>query len=207
MTDTTIWSFCRECVQFIIISYLYRDINYIYIGGAVANRLRRRTSDQTVLGSNPAVAAALSPWTRLFTPIVPRRSLHISFYLLSGHPCKIYTGKKKKKNYYEKESFHHLSLFVFTIRLFYGSLLCFWLCFLHSNILLPTQGCGKRSKIFSGVLLVFSLGESQQNYVFNKCEGRGIMTNKNCHKNQGTAAVFRNSLLFVINPRPKLFCI
>ena len=32
------------------------------------------------LGSNPAVAAALSPWTRLFTPIVPRRSLHISFY-------------------------------------------------------------------------------------------------------------------------------
>ena len=48
--------------------------------GAVANRLRRRTSDQTVLGSNPAVAAALSPWTRLFTPIVPRRSLHISFY-------------------------------------------------------------------------------------------------------------------------------
>ena len=49
-------------------------------GGAVANRLRRRTSDQMVLGSNPAVAAALSPWTRLFTPIVPRRSLHISFY-------------------------------------------------------------------------------------------------------------------------------
>ena len=47
---------------------------------AVANRLRRRTSDQTVLGSNPGVAAALSPWTRLFTPIVPRRSLHISFY-------------------------------------------------------------------------------------------------------------------------------
>ena len=66
-------------------------------GAAVANRLRRRTSDQTVLGSNPAVAAALSPWTRLYTPIVPRRSLHISFYKLSGHPCKIYTGKKKKK--------------------------------------------------------------------------------------------------------------
>ena len=50
------------------------------LGGAVANRLRRRTSDQTVLGSNLAVAAALSPWTRLFTPIVPRRSIHISFY-------------------------------------------------------------------------------------------------------------------------------
>ena len=49
-------------------------------GGAVANRLRRRTLDQTVLGSNPAVAVALSPWTRLFTPIVPRRSLHITFY-------------------------------------------------------------------------------------------------------------------------------
>ena len=63
----------------------------------MASRLRRRTSDQTVLGSNPAVTAALSPWTRLFTPIVPRRSLHISFYQLSGHPCKIYTGKKKKK--------------------------------------------------------------------------------------------------------------
>ena len=63
----------------------------------MANRLRRRTSDLTVLGSNPGVAAALSPWTRLFTPIVPRRSLHISFYKLSGHPCKVYTGKKKKK--------------------------------------------------------------------------------------------------------------
>ena len=54
--------------------------NILVSGGAVANRLRRRTSDQTVLGSNPAVAAALSPWTRLFTPIVPSRSLHISFY-------------------------------------------------------------------------------------------------------------------------------
>ena len=49
------------------------------VGGAVANRLRRRTLDQTVLGSNPAVAAVLSPWTRLYTPFVPRRSLHISF--------------------------------------------------------------------------------------------------------------------------------
>ena len=56
------------------------DQSQAITGGAVANRLRRRTSDQTVLGSNPAVAAALSPWTRLFTPIVPRRSLHISFY-------------------------------------------------------------------------------------------------------------------------------
>ena len=65
-------------------------------GGAVANQLWRQTSDQTVLGSNLAVAAALSPWTRLFTPIVPRRSLHISFYLLSAI-LKIYTGKKKKK--------------------------------------------------------------------------------------------------------------
>ena len=49
-------------------------------GGAVANRLRRRTSDQTVLGSNPAVATALSPWTKLFTSIVPRSNFHISFY-------------------------------------------------------------------------------------------------------------------------------
>ena len=55
-------------------------LSNLVCGGAVANRLRRRTSDQTVLGSNPAVAAVLSPWTRLFTPIVPRRSLHISFY-------------------------------------------------------------------------------------------------------------------------------
>ena len=39
--------------------------DFFFGGGAVANRLRRRTSDQTVLGSNPAVAAALSPWTRL----------------------------------------------------------------------------------------------------------------------------------------------
>ena len=38
-------------------------VGYGVEGGAVANRLRRRTSDQTVVGSNPAVAAALSPWT------------------------------------------------------------------------------------------------------------------------------------------------
>ena len=43
-------------------------------------QMSHRTSDQTVLGSNPTVAAALSPWTRLFTPIVPRRSLYISVY-------------------------------------------------------------------------------------------------------------------------------
>ena len=60
---------------------LFHDVmSFPIAGGAVANRLRHRTSDQTVLGSNPAVAAALSPWTRLFTPIVPRRSLHMSFY-------------------------------------------------------------------------------------------------------------------------------
>ena len=75
----------------------FKSLNSQVSGGAVANRLRRRTSDQTVLGWNPAVAAALSPWTRLFTPIVPRRSLHISLKL-SGHPCKIYTGKKKKRS-------------------------------------------------------------------------------------------------------------
>ena len=43
---------------------------------------------------NLNLAAALSYWTRLFTPIVPRRSLHISFYQLSGHRRKIKTGKK-----------------------------------------------------------------------------------------------------------------
>ena len=44
----------------------------------------------------------IRPWplcwvlgTRLFTPIVPRRSLHISFYWLSGHPCKIYEVPRK----------------------------------------------------------------------------------------------------------------
>ena len=75
----------------------------------MANRLRRRTSDQTVLGSNPAVAAVLSPWTRLFTPIVPRRSLHISFYQLSGHPCKICTGTGKKKKKSESSNVVELS--------------------------------------------------------------------------------------------------
>ena len=83
--------------------YEQLDLKVMAILSAVANRLRRRTSDQTVLGSNPAVAAALSPWTRLFTPIVPRRSLHISFYQLSGHPCKIYTGKKKKNRPHKKK--------------------------------------------------------------------------------------------------------
>ena len=52
----------------------------------MANRLRRRTSDQMVLGSNPAVAAALSPWTRLFTPIVPRRSESLDKALYSHCP-------------------------------------------------------------------------------------------------------------------------
>ena len=33
-----------------------------------------------IFAGTPAVAAALSPWKRLFTPIVLRRSLHISFY-------------------------------------------------------------------------------------------------------------------------------
>ena len=63
-----------------LLTEVCRNVHVEPDGGAVANRLRRRTSDQTVLGSNPAVAAALSPWTRLFTPVVPRRSLHISFY-------------------------------------------------------------------------------------------------------------------------------
>ena len=66
----------------------------------MANRLRRRTSDQTVLGSNPAVAAALSPWTRLFTPIVPRRSLHINYLaILVKYILAKKKKKKKKKNY------------------------------------------------------------------------------------------------------------
>ena len=54
-----------------------------------AQKENRRRSGQSVTasdfgsngpGSNPAVSVALSPWTKLFTPIVPRRSLHISFY-------------------------------------------------------------------------------------------------------------------------------
>ena len=44
------------------------------IGYGVGLRIKRSSA------RNPAVAAALSPWTRLFTPIVPRRSLHILFY-------------------------------------------------------------------------------------------------------------------------------
>ena len=69
-------------------------------GAVTVTRPNDRTSDQTVLGSNPAVAAALSPWTRLFTPIVPRRSLHISFYpVLAIWPSlwNIYWQKKKKE--------------------------------------------------------------------------------------------------------------
>ena len=68
-------------------------------GGAVANRLRRRTSDQTVLGSNPAVAAALSPWTRLFTPIVPRRREAFALASISylAILVKYILAKKKKK--------------------------------------------------------------------------------------------------------------
>ena len=44
-----------------------------------------------------AVAAALSPWTRLFTPFVPRRSLHISFYYGYLAILVKYTLAKKKK--------------------------------------------------------------------------------------------------------------
>ena len=77
---TVIYSELRSLKpEFLRLSRFY-DHEQLKKGGTVANRLRRRTSDQTVLGSNPAVAAALSPWTRFFTPIVPRRSLHISFY-------------------------------------------------------------------------------------------------------------------------------
>ena len=70
----------QRIIRYNLVDFLFLITILLTKGGAVANRLRRRTSDQTVLGSNPAVAAALSPWTRLFTPIVPRRSLHISFY-------------------------------------------------------------------------------------------------------------------------------
>ena len=63
----------------------------------MANRLRRRTSDQTVLGSNPAVAAALSPWTRLFTPIVPRRTFTLASISYLAILVKYISKKKKKK--------------------------------------------------------------------------------------------------------------
>ena len=42
----------------------------------MANRLRRRTSDQTVLGSNPAVAAALSPWMTLYSHCPKEKPSH-----------------------------------------------------------------------------------------------------------------------------------
>ena len=47
---------------------------------AAAKPFFSQAFNSSVVGSNPALAAALSPWTRLFTPTVPRRSLHISFY-------------------------------------------------------------------------------------------------------------------------------
>ena len=67
----------------------------------MANRLRRRTSDQTVLGSrsNPAVAAALSPWTRLFTPIVPREAFTLASISYLAILVKYILEKKKKKHW------------------------------------------------------------------------------------------------------------
>ena len=66
-------------------------------GGALANRLRRRTSDQTVLRSNPAVAAALSPWTRLFTPIVPRKAFTLASISYLAILVKYILAKKRKE--------------------------------------------------------------------------------------------------------------
>ena len=61
------------------------------------NRLRRRTTDQTVLGSNPAVAAALSPWTRLFTPIVQGEAFTFASISYLAILVKYILAKKKKK--------------------------------------------------------------------------------------------------------------
>ena len=65
--------------------------------GAVANRLRRRTSDQTVLGSNPAVAAALSPWARLFTPLSQGEAFTLASISYLAILVKYILAKKKKK--------------------------------------------------------------------------------------------------------------
>ena len=67
------------------------------IGGAVANRLRRRTSDQTVLGSNPAVAAALSPWTRLLLPLSQGEAFTLASISYLAILVKYILAKKKKK--------------------------------------------------------------------------------------------------------------
>ena len=66
--------------------------------GAVANRLRRRTSDQTILGSNPAVAAALSPWTRLFTPISQGEAFTLASISYLAILVKYILAKKKTYN-------------------------------------------------------------------------------------------------------------
>ena len=71
----------------------------------MANRLRRRTSDQTVLGSNPAVAAELSPWTSLFTPNVPRRSLFTLASLSYMAILVNYILAKKKKELWKMLKF------------------------------------------------------------------------------------------------------
>ena len=65
---------------------------------AVANRLRRRTSDQTVLGSNPAVAAALSPWTRLLLPLSQGEAFTLASISYLAILVKYILAKKKKKN-------------------------------------------------------------------------------------------------------------
>ena len=77
-------------------------------GGAVANRLRRRTSDQTVLGSNPAVAAALSPWTRLFTPapLSQGEAFTSAFIRYLAILVKYILAKKKNTSERGSRSFH-----------------------------------------------------------------------------------------------------
>ena len=64
--------------------------------GAVANRLRRRTSDQMVLGSNPAVAAALSPWTRSLLPLSQGEAFTLASISYLAILVKYILAKKKR---------------------------------------------------------------------------------------------------------------
>ena len=67
-------------------------------GGALANRLRRRTSDQTVLGSNPAVAAArcVESLDKALYSHCPKEPSHC-FYCYLAILVNIYWRKKKQK--------------------------------------------------------------------------------------------------------------
>ena len=66
----------------------------------MANRLRRWTSDQTVLGSNPAVAAALSPWDKAsLLPLSQGEAFTLASISYLAILVKYILAKKKKRSH------------------------------------------------------------------------------------------------------------